>query len=191
MEIDGQPFDFDVEHLHPVAAGLVHHRQRVIVPDRAPLEVGALRHVGIPRDDRDDVQARQAPQRGGEEPRDVDRPQVLVLEVDKALCPVEGLGIAAGDAALAEGRERVPGPALGIRAQELHRAAAARWGVPARCGQWRRYAGQAAQAIRDYVPGQPRRCRRVLPAVSKEVLHLAHRWATQLHLDVVHRWVWP
>ena len=110
--------------------------------------------VRVAGDDGDEVEPGLAAQRGGEDPRDVGRPQVLVLDVHEAPGPPQRLGVPAGGAALAVRRERVPGPALRVGAQELDRAGAGH-------GRVRRRRRERARA-----PGPPGAARPAPPATA-------------------------
>ena len=65
---------------------------------------------------------------------DLERPEVLVLDVDQVLRPGERLRVRAGDGALAVRGERERRPLRGVGAQQLHRVRAGRSGAGAASG---------------------------------------------------------
>ena len=93
----------DVEDLDAVPARGAHDLQRLGVTEAHGRKAEAVVLVGEPRDDHDEVQAGPAAQRGGEDPGDVGRPQVLVLDVDEATGSPQRLGVPAGGAAFPAG----------------------------------------------------------------------------------------
>ena len=88
--------------------------------------------IGIARDDDHAAQFRVLPERVAQRTRRVERPEVLILEVDQRACVRERLLVGAGDAALAVGCERIGLPPCRIRAEHLDRVAATRSRHPAR-----------------------------------------------------------
>ena len=125
-------------------------------------------------------------ERVGERLRGPLRPEVLVLEVDEAPRPRQGLEVRAGDAALALGRERV-GRVLGrVGAQHLHRMGATgrgfgaagrqRIGMPGLAGD--RAHGAAPRVVVVERVG-------VLPALPEGVGDGGDRGAVELGLHVV------
>jgi hypothetical protein len=77
------------------------------------IEVNLVFHIGETRGDRDQVQSWRAPQGGSEDARDVDGPQVLVLDVDDALRAAQGLGVGPREAAFTQGAKGDRGRRVG------------------------------------------------------------------------------
>ncbi len=186
MDVDGLAVTvLDVDDVHPVPAGPVDDRQglRMTVVHGGQAQPALL--VGEARDHRDQLQPGLAPQRVGEHLGHLRRPQVLVLDVDQAPGPAQGLGVPSGRAALTVGGERVAGAAAGVGPQQLHRAGAGGRRVRLRLRQVRGAPVEAAQHVRQHVPGHPGQRGRVLPAFSEHVLHVTHGRPAQPDLDVV------
>ena len=88
---------------------VVQRVEHPLASDAAGLPGDRAVGVGIARDDRDDLQIGMRGQRLAQRPRRVDRPEVLVLEIDQPPRTSERLEVRAGDAAFAVRRERVRG----------------------------------------------------------------------------------
>ena len=115
----------------------------------------------------------------------VERPQVLVLDIDQLLRPAERLGVGQRDAAFSPRGIRVAGSTARVGPQELDRA-----GTGSRRGRRRRRkrrsgAGKAADPVRNHVPGQPRHRCRVLPPFAEALLRLPHHRTPQLQLKIM------
>jgi hypothetical protein len=123
VHVDGQALQvLDIEHLNPVPARLPHHGQGLRVPQHRRLVVELVLVVGPPWHDGDQMQSGRALECGGEDARDVERPQVLVLEVDQPLGSADRLGVGQGDAAFPLRGIRVARSTARVGPQELDRA---------------------------------------------------------------------
>ncbi len=121
----------------------------------------------------------------GEDRRDLLRPQELLLDVHQAAGEPEGLGVAAGDAALTRGRERVPRPLGRVRLQQLHRAGARRrWGGQAG-RQPRGATTPASQQVRHGLPRQEGQGSLVGPPVPEGGLDVGDGRPAQQGVGVV------
>ncbi len=146
------PVVFDVEYQYAITAGRTDDPERRRVPQQRRRNGQVAVVVEVLGNHHHQPQVRLAPQSRSEHASDVDRPQILILDVDELGGPVEGFGVRAGRAALAFRGERVGGASAGIGAQQLHRARALLLRGCRGRRELRRFARHAAQHVRYRVP---------------------------------------
>ena len=138
--------------------------------------------------DRDDVQTGVFTQGVDEQLGDLLRPQILVLEVDQAARPHDGLAVAARDAAFALWREVVDAVGVGIGAQQLHVVRSAYRRVRRLLGQPARTEVGAAQPVPQPRSGRVGvQRRRIVPPFPEGGVQPADDRALQGQLHVVPR----
>src|SRR5580765_4928328 len=173
------------EHRDPVTAG----GQDEVEGQGPAVQLDHLGHALLVRHHRQDdrePQVRRGPQRPGEVPAHLLRPQVLVLDVDELLGPGDRFGIAERDAALAlHGEVEADRPDPRVGPQHLDRARPG--------GRWRRRL--FAQRVRPLVlalqqAGQPAgrvrgERRAVLPPLPERGLDIVDSRSPDRQVDVV------
>ena len=176
----------DVEHVYAVVGGLAAGVDGLEPADLVGRQRQAAVDVGVTRHDHDQVQRWGGPQRVRDQPGDVRRPHVLVLEVDQPSGPAERLREAAGHGAFAAGRVGGARADRWVGAQDLDPAGAGRRRVRGLLGQ--RVGGQVDLSDLVLEPGD-----RVVgvegtgvgPALAESRVERADDGSAQLELDIV------
>jgi len=179
-------FVLQVVHAHAIPPCGAHHRQGLLLPDAVQRPRQRAVPVGVPGHHRDQPQLGRTPEGVGEEPRNLLRPQVLILDVDQGPGPRQRLHVRARDAPLAPWRERERWVLRRVGPQHLHRHPPSR----GRIGQHRwQQACASGLAEKSPYPGPPRvpviERSGVHPALAEGLIQVTDRRPPDLELHIV------